>query len=164
MDFLSNHDKIYNNSLFFLLWSYKARIIHNKAQITITIIDLVIGNYVTFLPQYPIWEDIDVSASRRLVPPDRVKAKYFWKSDVVAVVLEPSAVSLLSSILQGSMLVNASLDMQILEITFWNTVNNSDINPNSINSAKKILHFKVTIWTIAQEFLNGNTLENIVST
>lgn len=94
------------------------------------------GNYVTFSPQYPIWEALDVSASRRLVPPDRVKAKYFWKCDVVAVLLECSAVSLLPSILQGSMLVTASLDMQILEIALWNTVNNSDINPNSINSAK----------------------------
>ena len=122
--------------LVFLIWAYKARTIDNKAQITVTTIDLLVGNYVTFLPQYPIWEDVDVSASRRLVPPDRVKAKYFWKCDVVSELLEASAVSLLSSILQGSMLVNASLDMQILEITFWNTVNNSDINPNSINSAK----------------------------
>lgn len=70
---------------------------------------------------------------RREVPPGK-KEKKAWKWAVVPLV----------SLLQGSIFLDKSSEMQIVLILPWNTVSSSDINPKSINSAPakiKLINF-----------------------
>jgi hypothetical protein len=61
---------------------------------------------------------------------------------VVHVWANPSALVVLVGALlwQGSMVYATLLDMQILEMGLWVTVNMSDMNPKSINTATTPMH------------------------